>query len=114
MAQPLRIGHRTRCAGVLLQAIHQFASDWHASHQNIPGQRFGDVEGLAVGPAESTVVQVMMVRTVRVYEMGRQHVGVEAPHADAEMADEQAVFRVHFDAVRSRCAAGKLDGDARL
>src|SRR5262249_13052788 len=30
------------------------------------------------------------------------------------MADEQAVFRVHFDAVRSCRAAGELDGDASL
>src|SRR5438552_544329 len=82
-------------AGALLQAVHQLAGDWHAGRQNIAGQRFGDVEGLAVGPAEGAVIQVMMVRTVGVHEMGRQHVGVEAPHADTEMADEQAVFHVH-------------------
>src|SRR5215475_12920443 len=56
----------------------------------------------------------MMVWTVSVYQMGRQHVGIEAPYADAEMADEQAVFRVHFDAVRSRRASGELDGDTCL
>src|SRR5438105_919186 len=106
--------HRSRFAGALLQAVHQLAGDWHAGRQNIAGQRFSDVEGLAIGPAEGAVVQVMMVRTVGVHEMGRQHVGVEAPHTDAEMADEQAVFHVHFDAVRSRRAAGELDGDARL
>ena len=53
---------------------------------------------------ESTVVQVMMVRTVGVHEMGRQHVGVEAPYADAKMADNQAVVRVHVDTVRARRA----------
>ena len=67
-----------------------------------------------VRPTESTVVQVMMVRTIGVHEMGRQHVGVEAPHADTEMADDEAVFRVHFDAVRSRRTTGELDGDTRL
>ena len=46
--------------------------------------------------------------------MGRQHVGIEAPHADAEMADEQAVFHIHFDAVWSRRATGELDGNTRL
>jgi len=63
--------HRSHFAGVLLQAVHQLAGDWHAGHQNITGQRFGDVEGLAVGAAESTVVQVLMVRTLGVHEMGR-------------------------------------------
>src|SRR5712692_11378905 len=104
-------GHRSRCAGALLQAVHQLAGYRHAGRQNIAGQRFGDVQGLAVGPAERAVVQVMMVRTVGVHEMGRQHVGVEAPHTNAEMADDQAVVRVHFDAVRSCRAPGELDGD---
>jgi hypothetical protein len=35
----------------------------------------------------------MVVGTVGVHEMGRQHVGVKAPHADAEMTDGQTVFR---------------------
>src|SRR5882672_6494822 len=83
-------GHRSRCAGALLQAVQQLAGDRQTGRQNIAGQRFGDVESLAVGPAERAVVQVMMVRTVGVHEMGRQHGGVEAPHADAELTDEQA------------------------
>src|SRR5262245_58013511 len=62
---------RSRCVGALLQAVHQLAGDWHAGHQNVTGQRFGDVEGLAVGATESAVVQVMMVGTVGVHEMGR-------------------------------------------
>ncbi|SRR5713101_7910542 len=57
-------GHRTRFSGSLLQAVHQLTGDRHAGRQNIAGQRFGDVEGLAVRPAERAVVQVMMVRTV--------------------------------------------------
>ena len=51
----------------LLQTVHQLTGDRHASRQNIAGQRFGDVEGLAVRPAERAVVQVMMVGTCLLY-----------------------------------------------
>src|SRR5918992_1590581 len=50
----------------------------------------------------------------RVHEMRRQEIGIEAPHADAQMADENPVLRVHLDAVGPGMPAGELDRDAAL
>ena len=50
----------------------------------------------------------------RVNEVGRQAVRVEAPDADAEVADGEAVLLVHLDAVGPGVAAGELDRDSGL
>jgi hypothetical protein len=47
----------------------------------------------------------MVVMTLCIHEVCRQHVGVEAPDADAEVAHEQPVVRVHLDAVGTGGAA---------
>ena len=46
-----------------------------------------------------------MVGALGMDEMRWQHVGVEAPDAHAQLADEQSIFPVHLDAVRARDAA---------
>ena len=89
-------------------------TDRHLRLQDVPGERLGDVERFQVGSAESAIVQVMMVGSGCVDEVGRQHVGVEAPDADAQVAHEQPVLRVHLDPVRARRAARELHRDTGL
>src|SRR5688572_5905499 len=68
------------------EPVHFLARDGHLRHQHVAGERLGDVDRLVVGAAEGEVVEVMVVMPLGMDEVGRQHVGVEAPDADAQVA----------------------------
>ena len=84
--------------------------DRHFCGQDLAVHRIGDVERL---PLNAMLVIRRCASPPWMRCVG-SNVGVEAPHADAEVADEQAVFGVHLDAVGAGCAARELDRDARL
>jgi hypothetical protein len=80
-----------RVSGALLQAVHQLAGDRHAGRRDVAGQRFGDVEGLAVGAAEGAVVQVMVVGTVQDPVVGPRVEALELRLAEVCQAWAKAV-----------------------
>src|SRR3954463_10823979 len=86
------------------------AGDRHVGHQDLAVRRVGDEELLA---AERDVGH-QAVLAPGVHEMRRQAVGIEAPDADAEMADAEPVLVVELDAVRAGVAPGEWEGDPRF
>src|SRR5438309_92797 len=89
---------------------HFLAGHRHLGSEDLAVGRIGDVQRLA---AKSDVGhQPMLLPPVG--EVRRQAVRVEAPDADAEVADDETVFIVHLDAVGTGVTAGELDRDAGL
>src|SRR6266446_9435560 len=89
---------------------HFRAGHRHLGSEDLAVGRIGDVQRLA---AKSDVGhQPMLLPPVG--EVRRQAVRVEAPDADAEVADDETVFIVDLDAVGTGVTARELDRDAGL